>query len=212
MRVFNCRFWRLDASPGWRCRGWKQRYSRMRERCRAGVTLPGMLAMSRARRNFESTFVLSRRRWKRRCHRGWREWLRQARPAAMSFTFRVCELFVLTLALQIGMLPLFASEFHRITLAAPLANFAAVPLTAVIVPLGFLTLIAGYVFLPVGKALGVLLGMVTQFLHARGAVVRRFRAAELPDTGPAGVGQPQLFSCCWHCWPRLFACNFDLRD
>lgn len=62
------------------------------------------------------------------------------------------------------MLPLFASEFHRITLAAPLANFAAVPLTAVIVPLGFLTLIAGYVFLPVGKALGVLLGMVTQFL------------------------------------------------
>jgi competence protein ComEC len=84
--------------------------------------------------------------------------------SAMSFTFRVSELFVLTLALQIGMLPLFASEFHRITLAAPFANFAAVPLTAVIVPLGFLTLIAGYVFLPVGKALGVLLGMVTQFL------------------------------------------------
>jgi hypothetical protein len=50
--------------------------------------------------------------------------------AGLGFTFRVWELFVLTLVLQIGMLPVMASEFHRITFSGPFVNFAAVPLTA----------------------------------------------------------------------------------
>ena len=58
----------------------------------------------------------------------------------IGFTFRVWELVALTLALQIGMLPLMAREFHRITLAAPFANLAAVPLTGIVVPMGFVTL------------------------------------------------------------------------
>ena len=66
----------------------------------------------------------------------------------LGLMFRVWELLVLTLALQVGMLPLLAGEFHRITLSAPLANFAAVPLTALIVSGGFLTLIAGGLFPP----------------------------------------------------------------
>jgi competence protein ComEC len=40
----------------------------------------------------------------------------------IGFTLRAWELMVLTLALQIGMLPLMARDFHRITLAAPFAN------------------------------------------------------------------------------------------
>ena len=54
----------------------------------------------------------------------------------IAFSFRVWEL-VLTLVLQIGMLPLLASAFHGITFAGVFVNFAAVPLTAVIVPLVF---------------------------------------------------------------------------
>jgi len=80
------------------------------------------------------------------------------------------------------------ASFTAITLAAPLQNFAVVPLTAVIVPLGFLTLIAGYVFLAIGKSSwgAVLLGMVTQFLlHV--CMVWLVLNAELPDTGSTTV-------------------------
>src|ERR1700682_1631836 len=47
---------------------------------------------------------------------------------------------------QIGMLPLLASAFHRITFAGTFLNFAAVPLTAIIVPLGFCPLIIGFLW------------------------------------------------------------------
>jgi competence protein ComEC len=86
---------------------------------------------------------------------------------ALGLTFRVWELFVLTLVLKVGMLPLLAGEFHRITLSAPLANFAAVPLTALIVPGGFLTLIAGSLFSPLRGILAIPLSWLTQgLLHA----------------------------------------------
>lgn len=93
-----------------------------------------------------------------------------------SLTFRVCELLVITLALQIGMLPLMANDFHRITLSAPLVNLAAVPLTGVVVPLGFLTLTAGMISSIAGKFLAVpltwltalLLGVVQWFANFQG--------------------------------------------
>lgn len=58
----------------------------------------------------------------------------------MALGFRAWELLVLTLILQVGMLPLLARDFHRITLAAPVVNLFAVPPTSIVVPLGFLTL------------------------------------------------------------------------
>lgn len=64
----------------------------------------------------------------------------------IGLTLRVWELIVLTLALQIGMLPLMARDFHRVTLAAPLANLAAVPLTGAMVPVGFVTLGSAMLF------------------------------------------------------------------
>ena len=90
-----------------------------------------------------------------------------ARPAetsvagAIGLSLRVWELLVLTLALQIGMLPLMARDFHRITLAGPLANLAAVPLTGFVVPLGFLTLGSGLVFPVLGRILAVPLAWLT---------------------------------------------------
>src|SRR5260370_27688522 len=58
----------------------------------------------------------------------------------IGFTLRAWELMVLTLALQIGMLPLMAGDFHRITLAGPILNLAAVPPPGVCVPVGVVTL------------------------------------------------------------------------
>jgi competence protein ComEC len=89
----------------------------------------------------------------------------------LGLSFRVWELFMLTLVLQIGMMPLLASGFHRITFAGPFVNFAAVPLTAVIVPLGFFTLIIGLSLPAVGKVLAAVLSwVVLALLH----VVQRF--------------------------------------
>jgi len=82
----------------------------------------------------------------------------------VAFSFRIWELFVLTIVLQIGMLPLMARDFHRITLAAPVVNLAAVPLMGVAVPLGFLTLASGLLFPALGKILAQFLGRLTLFL------------------------------------------------
>jgi competence protein ComEC len=79
-------------------------------------------------------------------------------------SLRVCELLVITLALQIGMLPLMARDFHRVTLSAPLVNLAAVPITGIVVPLGFLTLGSGLLLPAVGKVLALPLAWVTTLL------------------------------------------------
>jgi competence protein ComEC len=79
-------------------------------------------------------------------------------------SLRVWEMLVITLALQIGMLPLMARDFHRVTLSAPLVNLAAVPLTGIVVPLGFLTLGCGLISHALGKLLAVPLTWVTILL------------------------------------------------
>ena len=71
---------------------------------------------------------------------------------------------VLTLVLQIGMLPLMARDFHRIALAAPIVNLAAVPLTGIIVPLGFLALGSGLMLPAVGRMVAAPLSAITAML------------------------------------------------
>ena len=80
---------------------------------------------------------------------------------SLHFFLRVWDLFALTIVLQIGMLPLMARDFHRVTLAAPITNLAAVPMVGVIVPLGFLTLAGGLLNTATGKLLAALLGWLT---------------------------------------------------
>jgi competence protein ComEC len=82
----------------------------------------------------------------------------------MAVGFRTWELLVLTLVLQVGMLPLMARDFHRITLAGPLVNLFAVPLTSIVVPFGFLTLASGLLSPALGKLLALPLGWVTWLL------------------------------------------------
>jgi competence protein ComEC len=85
----------------------------------------------------------------------------------IAFWLRVWELLVITFVLQVGMLPLMARDFHRVTLDAPLANLVAVPLTGLVVPLGFLTLACGLIFPALAKLLAAPLAWATLLLlHA----------------------------------------------
>jgi competence protein ComEC len=83
---------------------------------------------------------------------------------ALSLFFRVAEMLVLTLILQIGMLPMLARDLHRVTLSGPFANLIAVPLTGILVPLGFVTLIAGWLVPNLGLLLAVPLRWLTTVL------------------------------------------------
>jgi len=101
-------------------------------------------------------------------------------PKMLGLIFRFWELLLLTLVLQIGMLPVLASDFHRITLSGPAVNLIAVPLTGLIVPLGFLALLAGLLWHPLGAlaamplhwATALLLHTVHWFAHFSGSSYR----------------------------------------
>jgi len=71
--------------------------------------------------------------------------------SASRASFRLAELFALTLVLQFGMLPLMARDFHRVSLLGPITNLFAVPLTGVIVPLGFFSVAIGSIFPVLGR-------------------------------------------------------------
>jgi competence protein ComEC len=62
------------------------------------------------------------------------------------------------------MLPLMARDFHRIALSAPLVNLAAVPMVGILVPLGFLMLVAGLILPTAGKLLAAPLVWLTTLL------------------------------------------------
>jgi competence protein ComEC len=88
----------------------------------------------------------------------------EALARGIAFSLRVWELLVITLVLQIGMLPLMARDFHRVTLSAPLVNLVAVPITGIVVPVGFLTIGSGLLLPALGKLLAAPLAWVTILL------------------------------------------------
>jgi competence protein ComEC len=59
---------------------------------------------------------------------------------------RLWDIVVLSLALQLGMMPSLAQEFHRVSLAGPVSNIPAVVLTSLIVPLGYICLALTFVW------------------------------------------------------------------
>ncbi len=84
------------------------------------------------------------------------------------------ETLVVSCVIQLGLLPLAASEFHRVSFLGPVANIGAVFLTAVIVPLGFAALAVRLLWR--GAAL-VLARTTGAFVSALIASVRWFGAA-----------------------------------
>ena len=100
-------------------------------------------------------------------------WTGNAGIRALAAVFRITELLILTLALQAGMLPLMAHDFHRVTLSGLLANLIAVPLTAILVPLGFATLGSTLLAPKLAILLSVPLGWLTGLLiHSIGWIAR----------------------------------------
>jgi competence protein ComEC len=86
---------------------------------------------------------------------------------------RLWEIILLSVVIQVGMLPFLARDFHRVSLTGPLSNLFAVILTGIIVPLGFLALAFTFLWtrvaLLLAKALswcvGMLLASVEWFAH-----------------------------------------------
>ena len=81
------------------------------------------------------------------------------------------EMIFISAILQLGMLPPLAYYFHRVTLAGPLANVPALLLTALAVPLGFLTLVTSLLSRTLSGLLAKVLGLI---LAALDATVRWF--------------------------------------
>jgi competence protein ComEC len=77
---------------------------------------------------------------------------------------RLWEIILLSFVIQFGMLPILAGDFHRMSLAGPLSNIPAVLLTGIIVPLGFLALVATFVWSKVAAVLAKLLGLCVGML------------------------------------------------
>lgn len=77
---------------------------------------------------------------------------------------RLWEMCLISLVLQVGMLPLLARDFHRVSLSGMLANVPAALLTGLIVPVGFLTLGAGLLWRPLAAPPALLLGWLADLL------------------------------------------------
>jgi competence protein ComEC len=78
--------------------------------------------------------------------------------------FRIWEVISLTLVLQIGMSPLMALDFHRVTLLGAFGNLIAVPLTGILVPFGFAVLLVAFISATVASWLAVPLRLITELL------------------------------------------------
>ena len=86
--------------------------------------------------------------------------------APLRAALAVWDLIALSLAIQLGLLPLLAFYFHRVSLAAPMANLPAVFLVALIVPIGFLCLALGSVVLALAAPLAALLAGLVRVMTA----------------------------------------------
>jgi competence protein ComEC len=70
------------------------------------------------------------------------------------------ETVVISAAIQLTMLPLMAQYFHRVSVLGLAANVPAVLLTGLVVPFGFLSLGASFVWQPLGRFLSHVLGLL----------------------------------------------------
>ena len=86
--------------------------------------------------------------------------------APVSAGLRLWEIVLLSVVIQWGMMPILAQDFHRVSLAGPLSNIPAVILTGLIVPLGFLTLLATFVWARLSLVLARMLGFLATSLLA----------------------------------------------
>ena len=97
----------------------------------------------------------------------------RAQPRAASlvtrplrFAFRLWEVLLVSSTIQLGMLPLMAWYFHRVTPGGPLTNIPTPILAGLIVPFGFLSLMAASISEWLGSVTAIIAGMLTEGLLA----------------------------------------------
>lgn len=61
-----------------------------------------------------------------------------------------CTILAASLSAQLFILPIVAHHFHQLSLVAPLANMFTLPLVALLLPIGCLGAISGFLFFPLG--------------------------------------------------------------
>jgi competence protein ComEC len=123
-----------------------------------------------------------------------------ARPRASSLItgpirggLLVWEAFVISAVLQIGLIPLMTSDFHRLSLLGPFANIGAVLLTGIIVPVGFAALALSFLSVTAGRVLGlVAAGGVSLLVRIVGWFAKFARANVRVPTPPTW-----LITCCF---------------
>jgi len=100
---------------------------------------------------------------------------------------RLWEVVVLSATIQLGMLPLLAHYFHRVSLAGPLANVPAVLLTGLIVPIGFVTLGVSLLWAALGGAFAKVLGALVAALVSSVEWFARWNWASYRIPGPPAL-------------------------
>ena len=86
--------------------------------------------------------------------------------APLRLGLRLWEIVLLSLVIQWGMVPVLAQDFHRVSLIGSISNIPAVVLTGIIVPLGFVTLGATFVWARLAMLLATALGYCAGLLLA----------------------------------------------
>jgi competence protein ComEC len=104
--------------------------------------------------------------------------------APMGAALRLWEVAILSATIQLGMLPLLARYFHRVSLSGPASNIPAVLLTALIVPLGFLVLGFSFLWMRLGALFGGFLGWLVTALLTTVSWIARWPRASYRIPGP----------------------------
>jgi competence protein ComEC len=75
----------------------------------------------------------------------------------LPFAIPITETVAVTLAAQIATLPIFAITFNQVSLIAPLTNLLTVPLLGMLILLGVVLCVTGFIALPLGMLCGLII-------------------------------------------------------
>jgi competence protein ComEC len=86
----------------------------------------------------------------------WQRWLARIRRDKWRYRllYRILQTAAISWSAQIGAMLIIAYTFKSASLAGVVVNLVVVPLTTVIVPIGFASCVAGLIYLPLASALG----------------------------------------------------------
>ena len=76
------------------------------------------------------------------------------------------DVFLISTAIQLGMLPVLAAYFHRVNVIGPLANIPAAVLSALLIPLGFAAVVLSYAWSLAGALAAKVTALFTTALLA----------------------------------------------